>query len=41
MKKIDFNELSELISNIDYLNSDSYPIVFSIINSTIDNTDVS
>ncbi len=37
MKKIDFNELSRLISNIDYLNSDSYPIVFSIINKETDN----
>ena len=37
MKKIDFNELSRLISNIDYLNSDSYPIIFSIINKETDN----
>lgn len=37
MKKIDFNELSGLISNIDYINSDSYPVVFSIINKETDN----
>ena len=37
MKKIDFNELKSLVCGIDYLDSDSYPVVFSIITKETDN----
>lgn len=32
MKKITFNELCDLVSNVDYINPKSYPIIFDVDN---------